>query len=302
MPNFNLHRVDLNLLVVFDAIVKSGSVKAAADRLALSQPAVSHALARLRRIVDDPLFVRSGHSLVSTPRAEALAGQVDEVLQLVRACLATGAFAPRASERRFRVCASDFARLVIVPPLARALCAEAPLASLEIHAPGAGAAARMDVLGRLGEGGLDCALLFAPPPTPYASCEVLRDRCVGLVATGHPLATKAAHGAVTLDDYLFYPHIATDAGEDRGAVDAALDLIGRPRRIALSVDSFAAGVETLKGADLVMTSPSLLTRGRPGLVAFDLPVPTRELSCQMIWHRRAENDQIGRASCRERVS
>src|SRR3954468_5143567 len=123
----NLGGLDLNLLVALDALLSERSVTRAAQRVGLSQPGMSNALGRLRRLLDDPLLVRQGAALVPTARAEALVGPVHEALELIRSALeGQRTFDPATDRRSFRLSCSDYSVLMLIGPLVRALRGDAP--------------------------------------------------------------------------------------------------------------------------------------------------------------------------------
>ena len=128
----DLRRIDLNLLVILDALLSEQHVTRAAERLHLSQPAVSHALARLRDLLGDPLLVRQGGALVPTARALELAAPLAEALAQVQALLAPNRFDPASAKRRFRVAMSDYSAAIFLPGLVRTLRREAPGIDLQI--------------------------------------------------------------------------------------------------------------------------------------------------------------------------
>jgi DNA-binding transcriptional LysR family regulator len=136
MNEMNTARPDLNLLVVFDAVASTGSVTLAAARVSLSQPAVSHALNRLRDVVDDPLFVRAGNRLTPTSHTTKMIPQVHELLERAGPLLVSPKFDPSTSTQTFRVGASDYAMMTVLPTLVRALRAQAPGTTLEIRPMG----------------------------------------------------------------------------------------------------------------------------------------------------------------------
>lgn len=288
MHHQNSGRVDLNLLVVFDAVAQTRSVTGAAERLALSQPAVSHALNRLRDIVRDPLFVRGRGGLVLTPRARAMVGPVHEMLGAVGGILASGTFDPATSTRSFRVSASDYSMMTVVPGMVRALRAQAPEATLDVVPAGERTLAELEA------GDLDCAFWGArPPDAPYLSRELFRERFIGILCARHPLAIKAGQGAITLDDYLAFPHIMVTFRDPRlSPVDAKLGEIGRSRRIAVITPNFASNVWSLSGTDLIMSLPSRLaaTATGPHLVMFDLPLDVPDYPYSVVWHPRTDAD------------
>src|SRR3954463_14740004 len=152
----NLGGLDLNLLVALDALLTERSVTRAAHRVGLSQPGMSNALGRLRRLLDDPLLVRQGATLVPTARAEALIGPVQEALELIRSALdAQRSFDPARDHRSFRVSCSDYSVLMLIGPLVRGLAADAPRVA-------GGGVPRLPDAGRAWDRG-DVALVIEPP-------------------------------------------------------------------------------------------------------------------------------------------
>ncbi len=288
MHQANIARVDLNLLVVFDAVARTRSVTGAAEKLALSQPAVSHALNRLRDVVHDPLFVRGRNQLILTPRAEALVGPVREILAAVSGVLTPDSFDPATSARVFRVGASEYAMATIIPSLVRALRSQAPATVLEVLAADARSLAQLE------SGELDCMSWGATPPdAPFLSRELFRERFIGVLCAGHPLAIKARQGAITLDDYLAFPHVLVGFRDSRlSPVDAKLAEAGRAREIAVVTPSFASNVASLRGTDLVMSIPARLARSAaaPDLLMFDLPLDVPDYPYSLVWHPRTATD------------
>lgn len=288
MHEMNFRRFDLNLLVVFDAVAQTGSVTAAAARLTLSQPAISHALNRLRDMVGDPLFVRSRSALVPTPRAEAMIEPVRSIVEAARSVVSQGAFDAATSERAFRVGGSDFTMQMIVPQLVRLLRARAPQSTLDLVPVGP------QSLTSLESGELDCSFWGATPPdAPYLSRTLFRERFIGLVGAQHPLADKARHGRLTIDDYLAYPHaMARFRNPGQSAIDTALARLGRSRTIGYASPNFASNADALLGTDLVMSVPSRLAAvlADRKLVPFALPIKVPSFPYSLIWHRRTDAD------------
>lgn len=289
MKRVHSARIDLNLLEVFDAVAATGSTTLAADRLAISQSAVSHALNRLRDIVGDPLFVRSRGALVPTPHAAAMIPPVCDLLRSAREILTPAAFEPLAGAHRFRVGASDYAAVTTVPGLVRCVRAAAPNATIEVIPIGE------RVLSQLETGELDIAYVGAEPPSaPFLSRELFRERFVGLLCARHPLALKAGQGQLSLDDYLAYPHAMVTFRDPRlSPVDVALAGVGRQRRVTLAAPSFSSTVASLAGTDLLMSMPSRLADLAIGadLVRFDLPLFVPDYPYSIVWHRRTESDR-----------
>lgn len=286
MHEMNKSRPDLNLLVVFDAVRHHRQVTAAARALALSQPAVSHALNRLRDILGDPLFIRTATGLVPTPKAESMAANVTRILALSAEVFGQVGFAPELSERRFHVAVTEYSTHALMPQIFRALRLAAPNTGLESEAIGA------DTLPRLQSGETDCAFWGAvPPPEPYRHVRLYREHFVGYICPQHALATRA--DAITLDDFLAYPHaIVRLAKTGASPMDEALDKIGRRRRVVLGSSSFSDNLTSLPGTDLIFSVPSRFARvaAEKKLVAFRLPIEVPEFDYSLIWHSRLDTD------------
>jgi DNA-binding transcriptional LysR family regulator len=288
MHGMNSERFDLNLLVVFDAVAQTGSVTAAASRLTLSQPAISHALNRLRDMVGDPLFVRSRNALVPTPRAQAMIDPIRSIVEAARGVVLLGAFDPGTSERAFRVGGSDFSMQIIVPALVRLLRAQAPRSTLDL------VPIESRTLASLESGELDCSFWGSMPPgAPYLSRTLFRESFTGVVGRQHPLADKARQGTLTLDDYLAYPHaMARFRIPGQSTIDAALAELGRSRTIGYASPNFTSNAAALLNSDLVMSVPSRLaaTFGDRDLILFELPFEVPSFPYSLIWHRRTDAD------------
>lgn len=287
MHQMNLHRFDLNLLLVFDAVAQTGSVTAAAARLKLSQPAISHALNRLRGIVHDPLFVRTRNTLVPTPRAQQMTEPVHAIVEAARSVV-SGAFDPSTSDRAFRVGGSDFTLLLIVPALLASLRSQAPRSTLDL------VPIEPRILAMLESGELDCSFWgTTPPPSPYYGRTLFRDRFIGLVGRRHPLAAKVRAGKVSLDDYLAYPHaMARFRDPGQSPIDAALIKSGRTRTIGYASPNFSSNLAALLETDLVASIPSRLAKvlSRKNLIPFELPIKVPGFAYSLIWHRRTHAD------------
>jgi DNA-binding transcriptional LysR family regulator len=283
MNDTNLSRADLNLLVVFDAVARTRSVTAAAERLALSQPAVSHALKRLRALMRDPLFVRGRDGLVLTPRAQSSAAEIEAILAAVGRVLATKRFDPASTTRTFRLATSDYAMMTMIPGIVGRIRSKAPLANIDA-----------DLLPRMERGEIDAAFVGATHPVgPFVSHELFREHFVGLVCERHPLAIKAGQGRLKLKDYLAYPHVAVTFRTARQSpIDMKLAELGKTRRVVMITPNFAANIASLKGTDLIMSLPSRLASlaRLQGLILFKLPLAVPDYPYLMSWHRRMEDD------------
>jgi DNA-binding transcriptional LysR family regulator len=275
---------DLNLLVVLDALCRYGSVSRAAERLSLSQPAISHALSRLRAATGDPLFTRSGRGLVPTPRALALAEPVAGLVAAGRACLGPEAFDPARDAPRFRLGISDFAGLTMLPPIAAEVMRAAPLARLEALPVGP------DSLRQLEDGRLDLSFWGTDAPDgPILYQPLFEEHFVMVLRRDHPTLGQVSRG-LSVEDYVGLSHAVVSLGDPRqGPVDAALAIAGLTRRIVLTSPSFAANLAAVEAGDLVATVPSRLAgRLTASLIALPLPFAVPSFRYGMIWHRRGD--------------
>ncbi len=281
-PVNNLRAIDLNLLVVLDALLHERNLTRAAARLPMSQPAMSHALARLRALLGDPLFHRTRGGLRPTPHALALEAPLRDVLAQVRRLLAGAVFEPAASRRAFRLAMSDYGASVLLPPLMRRLRRDAPGIDLEISY-----ASRSGMIAGVADGQLDLALaVFGETPAEIQRAVLFEESfvCVADAAAGLPS---------TLADYLARPHVLVAASQDQRAaeVDAALARIGQSRRVALRLPHWTAAPAVLAGTDLVLTVARRAVEPAPaGLAVGPAPFAIAPLGFEMIWHQRADAD------------
>lgn len=284
MNRMHLYDIDLNLLAVLEVLLEERSVTRAATRLGRTQSAVSHALARLRGLLDDELLVRDGRRMQPTARAEVLAESLPRVLDLLRQTLAAPApFDPAQTRRVFRLAAPDFCGAVL-PPLLSAFQRVAPNARVELRRVSAGA--QQDVeMGRL-DG------LIAPP---HATREGLRSEPLGrsrwavFGRAGHP-----AFGAWSEAAWARWPHlqIQTTGSSGPGPLDRAAAEAGVERHVAAVVSHFAAAPAVLAQTDLLLTVPVVALAGLlpPGSLERrppPFPIPAMPLSL----HRSAVSGQ-----------
>jgi DNA-binding transcriptional LysR family regulator len=295
-PRVHLAAIDLNQLVALDALLAEASVTRAARRVGLSQPAMSHALARLRGMVGDPLLVRAGRRMQLTPRARELAEPLADALgALDRALGGPGAFDPAQARRSVRMAAIDFAQLVLLPPLSAGLVREAPGVDLVAVSASEG------IDRALTEGTIDLALVLGRDAPGLMQRELLRERFVCVVRRGHPDVGRG----LTLQRFAKLPHaLISPRGLAAGAVDTALAQRGLSRRIALTVPSFHAAALAVARSDLVLTVSERVARTAPRrgpLRMFRPPVPLDPFVVTMLWHARLDADPL-HGWLRERVA
>jgi DNA-binding transcriptional LysR family regulator len=276
---------DLNLLIVFDAVMQERNLTRAGRRLGLSQPAASHALARLRHMLHDDLFIRTPEGMRPTPRAEQMAQPVRDALRELRVTLEPEAFEPAVATRGFSLAVNNYAARAIVPTLARLVGNAAPRATLDIDPIG-----RRDVLDQLDSGGMDLALTTMVEGGERFKCvRVTDDDFVVLLDGSHPAAGQAV---VPVERLAAIPHIViTSTGDDTSFIDDALEQHGLARRIATRVP-FLSVVLMLVGTDRLSVVPRRVADDLAlicPLVARELPFASPRIVLSMFWHRRLDN-------------
>ena len=283
----NVSGLDLNLLRAFDAVLRDGSVTAAGERLGLSQPAMSNALARLRRLLGDPLFTRTRGGMRPTPYAQRLAAPVRQALDLIETTLLRQpGFDPRTSERSFRLQLSDVGEIVFLPPLLERLQRDAPGVRIETEQ-----LPQDEVSDALASGEIDIAVGFLPDLSAGVVQERLfRDRYVCLVRADHPTIGSR----LTLAQFLAATHVLVSArGSAHEIVEQTLRNKGLRRRIALRVPHFTVVPMILSRTDHMVIVPEGLVRSIARLGRFKAlrpPVDIPALEVKVHWHERFDQD------------
>lgn len=286
----DLRRIDLNLLLTLHALLAERHVSRAALRLHRSQPAVSHALAQLRGIFDDPLLVRRDGSLTLTARALELQRPLEDALDQLQGLLHAPAFDARGARRTFRVALSDYGSRVALPALTRRLRERAPGVDLA-----SSQASREAMLTQLLDGEIDLALgVFHDLPGELQAQTLFNESFVCVADR----ATLPARGGLSLAEWLARPHVlvAMRPGPDN-EIDQALAGIGHARRVAVTLPHWSIAPELIAGTDLVLTvaerSVAPLRHDRQ-LRRFAAPFPIPPFSFQAVWHARRDVDPAHR--------
>lgn len=284
-PNFA--RIDLNLLVVLETIHTEGGITRAAEKLHLSQPAVSHALARLRETFDDPIFVRQGNTMVPTPFARRLLEPVRESLRTLDAAFAgLERFDPATSRKRFTLGLRAVMEPAVLPALMQEVLGAAPAVSV--------AAVRVDrrrVEADLASGALDVALdVLLPVPDAVRHVRLSSDRLVVVARRDHP----AIGDALDLDTYLQLDHVLVSARRrGMGLEDTALSRLGHQRRIRMRCQQYFAACRVVSRTDLVLTMPerqARITNGDFDNRVLPLPLEGTSLDAYLYWHAAVDAD------------
>lgn len=280
--------IDLNLLRVLDALLDSGSVAGAAKTLHLSPPAVSRSLARLRKVVGDPLFVRAGRSLVPTDVANSLREPARQALEAAVAVLAPmPASDPARFVRRFVICADDAIVAVLALPLITRVRAAAPGVEIDFIRDD------RDTIGKFRAGTIDLRIDAHVDEHHDINSEViLSDRFVAVVRRDHPLL----RGRMTAKRFSEAHHVTVSPkGKRIGPIDHALAELGLTREHVTTVTSFVVAAHLVAATDLVGSLPrsivALMARTLP-ITAIDIPVSLPSFDINLIWHRRDEHDVI----------
>lgn len=297
LNRIDLSRTDLNLLVLFETVIEERHVGQAAAKLSLSPSAVSHGLGRLRRLFNDPLFLRTPKGVVPTQRAMDLAGPVAEVLARARAVIGTATpFDPTTSTRRFTVGAPDAISAVFLLPL---------LAHLRQHGPGIDISIRQilppravsttdkvwePVLGDIEARAMDIAVVPADNVPARFSFQTLYDSdFVIAMRAGHPFSED-----LTLDAFCRMQHLVVSfTGDARGFVDDTLALQGLTRRVALTVPSFMVALAIVAETDLIAALPKALVTlhaRRFNVVSVAPPMPLLQTPIRAIASKAALMD------------
>jgi DNA-binding transcriptional LysR family regulator len=282
LNKIDLSRADLNLLALFEVVLEERHVGRAADRLSLTPSAVSHGLGRLRRLLNDPLFLRTPKGVVPTARATELAGPIAEVLARVRSVMATAApFDPSTSTRRFAIGAPDGISAVVLRPLLVALSRAAPRIDISVRQILPSPARVWDTaLADLEARAMDIAIIPSDDiPPRFEKRFVYEEDFVIAMHKGHAFAADP-----TLKRFCDMQHlVVSHTGDPYGFVDHALASRGLTRRIGLTVPNFMLALATLAETSLISALPRrlvALNAGRFGLVAVDAPLslPTFRVS------------------------
>jgi len=295
----NFRSLDLNLLRVFDAVMAEGSLTRAGEALSMTQPAVSHAMRRLRDTVGDELFVRGAYGMRPTPLAETLWPQVRSALATLRQALAPSDFDPQRDSVQLRLSMADATAAVLAPGLVAAIEASRALANLRVLP-----LTTRDPRRLLESGEVDLAIGFFPEAISALVAEgdeshvrhalLYATRYVCVMRRGHPLAKLP----MTLDTYCQAHHLLVSfSGRAHGFVDQALQALGRQRRIVLTVNQFFTAGRVVARSDLLTVLPEGFvdaTGYADELITCELPMSMAPVTVEMLWHLRHDADPAHR--------
>lgn len=279
----NLNRIDLNLFAVFDAIYTAGSLTKAADVLCITQPAVSNSLARLRDMLNDPLFVRTGHSMTPTPVAQNIIGPARNALSLLRKSVQDShTFEPETADKSFHFSTRDLLEASVMPRLLARLQTKSPninITNYEI--------ARNGVVSAMASGSLDFyadASTFTDPH--LCKQKIAQDRFVVMARKNHPDLKQG----LDLDTFLRLGQInVSHRRNGSGPIDIALDKISKRRKIIMRGQHFLTVPSTIVKTDLIACIPYHLAK-HYDLSIYELPFEVPPLEYFLYWHLSADHD------------
>ena len=278
-------RLDLNLVSILEAVMLERNVTRAAASLAMSQPAVSNALRRARRLTNDELFIKVPDGVRPTARMMAMWPEIHRSLAVLRASIAPQQFDPRADATTFRIAVTDSLASQAVSGIALRLNEASPFGRVAFsHHTNASSIEAIE------RGTLDCAVGMFPALPHSVNVHALRaDHYVCVIRRGHELAR-----AMSLDAFADARHVlVSPSGRDMGIVDSWLSLHGRSRSVVAVVNRFADALRIVADSDLLVCVPSDVLQGparklmvKNQLVAHELPFEVEKLLYKLIWHER----------------
>jgi DNA-binding transcriptional LysR family regulator len=290
MKTPHIRRLDLNLLWVFYAVMKHRKLTHAADKLSMTQSALSHALARLRHTFGDELFLRTGHGLKPTAHALELAPFVEEIIERAIATMVCKERFDPAVEAEFRLGAPDHCTIPLAPVLAD-IRAQAPRLRLTLrHICGS------DAVEALMRDEIDIALCVIPDPhPPEIELKSLFDEAYVVIAReGH----AAFANGLDIDAYAAADHAVVELGADtERLIDRALARQGRQRRIVMTLSPFSVVMQAVASSDMIATisrTPAIAHASHYGFTIFELPMALPKRPVSAAWHRRQSKCAIRR--------
>lgn len=278
----NMRRHDLNLLVILEAILREGSISISAERLGMTQPAASQALARAREMFSDPLMLRSGRGLVPTARGLALRGELSAILDRITQVINAPTFNPSTARRTFKLATGDVGELVVLASVLPTLAAEAPLCRFEI----------LPVKFDYGTDLPDILLMGADSSDDnWLAEDLYNDRFVVLARKDHPALGRP----LDAESFARLPHVLVSprGGGFTGPVDDALALIGLSRQVVVSLSRFTTLPNLLSLTDFVAAVPKRfagLACVQALCASRELPLAIPQFTMKLMWHRTRNND------------
>ena len=286
-----LRNIDLNLLVVLDALLTEKHVTRTGLRLHLSQPAISHSLNKLRILLDDPLLIRQGNEVVLSALAQNLQAPLKDILGQIETLLGQSIdFVPADSQRTFRVAMSDYGAAIVLPKLLVQLRTQAPGTSLVVIQD-----SRLGMLEQIEQGKIDLAVGVFAALSADVSSDVLFEETFTCLLNRRSLPEN---GVLDLDSYLARPHVLVSMdGNTQGEVDNVLRSQGLQRRVAVNVPHWGTAPGMIADTDLILTVATRTLDNVPlgdTLVALAPPLTVAPFNYVQVWHNRFNQDPAHR--------
>jgi DNA-binding transcriptional LysR family regulator len=293
----DVSKLDYQQLRVFDTLLEERSVTKTAKRLGLTQPTVSAVLKKLRRLFDDPVFVRAQRGVTPTVRAESMAPQIREILDRIESLGADPVFDPDVESRQFSIVARDFTQLVVMVPFIEKLVRDFPKVSVVVHA-----LPMAEAVERMASSAVDLSISsirFAPAH--------LQQRLIfkePYVCTVDPNSQLAAKSSLTIDDLREHGHVSTSA-LSLSMGDPVTEMFaseGIKRVVKVAVDGFLLVPRILQGTDYIAVVPESVVRcSNFPLKAFAMPIKFPDLRIALLWNQRVQNEP-GNCWLREQIT
>lgn len=282
-----LKKLDLNLLVTFEALWRERSVTRAAARLNVAQPTVSNALAKLRDLLHDPLFIRTPKGIEPTERCNEIARDVTQALrQIEQAIDGAPDFDPGTCSREFKIGCADYFDLLILPSLIHRMAEEAPHIDIRLRSIN-----REEGLDLLDAGELDFLMHHdGPAPKRFGVSKAFSERHILTARRDHPLIK----GQPDIETFARLPHINfSQRGDARSPVDEALNALGYTRRVLVTTQTMSTVASMVLQSDMLGSIPSRLAGKLVeefGVQAFPMPFDMPDVDLILYWNRRSEHD------------
>jgi len=281
-----LLKLDLKLLLALQALLEERNVTRAGERVGLSQSATSHALSRLRQVFHDPLLVRSGQDMLTTPRAEALIEPLQNILVNIEQLIQPPTFDPKTAKGTIHIASSDYSTCVILPTVVKQIEQEAPHLNLVCQHWSS------ESFDFLKDGTLDIGFvaLSILQDQQFHCQELFTDDLVCVVRAAHPVLEQG----LTLESFVSYSHALVSIPQSsKSYIDTALEALGMQRRIMLKVAHFFAAPLIVAQSNLILLTPrrvATLFAQFANLAMLESPIKMQDYSYGQIWHPRHQND------------
>lgn len=296
----NTEKMDLNLLLAFEAILETKSVTKASERLGISQPSMSHVLGKMRKAFGDPLFVRVKNEMQPTPRALSITGPIHQTLELARnQIFRRQVFVPAQENRTFTLCMTDLGAACYMPRIVNAVVKEAPNVRIRTISP-----TLEHQTESLESGAVDLAIGYFPDITTAGVFQQHLLSNTGFICIANTRNPYMEDGVCTMDAFLRTPHVSVRTeGRSQEVIEQAMSRLGIKRRVMLTVPHYLSLLTLVANTDLMAIIPKDLEpafRAQKSIAVYPLPFPSPHVEIKQIWHQKFHFDAASQW-IRERV-